>query len=123
MSFSTAVDQAFLDHFLATYTTLWAGYSTTTPTKAGANVTEPAGGYARIQVNANLTRTGSEVDNDAAIEFPEASGDQGTVTHAVLYTTETGGTMLWFGELAASKSITAGSTPTFTAGDFNITQV
>jgi hypothetical protein len=129
MSFSTTIDQAILDHFygLASWTAptnTWAGYSTTTPTKAGTNVTEPNSGttgYGRVEVTA-WTRASSEVDNDAVIEFPEATGDQGTITHAVLYDAETEGNMLWFGALTAPKAVTTGDTPRFPAGDFNITQ-
>ena len=125
MSFSTTVDQAALDWFLTTYTTLYAGYSTTTPTKAGANVTEPAGatGYARVDISANMARTGSEIDNTAEITFPAATGDQGTVTHAVIYDADTAGNMLWFGALTDSKVVSSGDTSRFPAGDFNLTMV
>lgn len=131
MSFSNTVDQAILDHFfsIASWTApaaLWAGYSTTTPTKAGEDVAEPDGGttgYARIQVaTADWTRAASEVDNDSVIEFPVATGAQGTITHAVLYDAETAGNMVWFGALSAPKAIDTGDTPRFPAGDFNITQ-
>lgn len=123
MSFSTTVDQALLDYFLATYTTLYAGYSTTTPAKDGTGVTEPSGttGYARVNVT-GFARTDSEIDNDADITFPEATSDQGTITHAVLYDAATAGNMLWFGALSSSKAITTGDTPRFQAGDFNLTQ-
>jgi hypothetical protein len=122
MSFSNTVDQAMLDYFLTTYTTLYAGYSTTTPTKAGANVSEPAGetGYTRIEVT-DFARTDSEIDNDAEIVFPEATGDQGTATYAILYDASSGGNMLWFGALSASKAVSTGDVPRFPAGDFNLT--
>lgn len=126
MSFSNTIDQAILDHLfgLASWTApseIWAGYSTTTPTKAGANITEPGNGYARVEVT-NWSRSSSEVDNDDTIEFPEATGSQGTVTYAVLFDAETSGNMIWFGALTASKTIDSGDTPRFPAGDFNITQ-
>lgn len=125
MSFSTTVDQAMLDAFLTGHTTLYAGYSTTTPTKAGENVTEPDGattGYARVDVSSLMSRTGSEIDNDSAIEFPEATASQGTATYAVLYDASSSGNMLWFGVLSAPKAIDEGDTPRFPAGDFNLTQ-
>lgn len=131
MSFSNTIDQAILDHFFgkATWTApaaIWAGYSTTTPAKDGTNVTEPNSGttgYGRVRVlAAGWGRSASEMDNEAVIEFPEATGDQGTITHAVLYDAETEGNMLWFGALTASKAVDAGDTPRVPAGDFNITQ-
>lgn len=128
MSFHNTIDQAILDHFfsLASWTApsaIWAGYSTTTPNKDGTGITEPGNGYARVQVlSADWGRVASEVDNDNVIEFPEATGDQGTITHAVLFDASTGGNMLWFGALTAAKGVSSGDTPRFPAGDFNITQ-
>jgi hypothetical protein len=125
MSFSTTIDQGLLDTFLTENTTLYLGYSTSTPTKAGTNITEPAGGtgYLRVDISTNLTRTDSEIDNDAEIEFPEATSSQGTITHAVLFDADTAGNMLWFGALTSPKAIDSGDVPRIPIGDFNITQV
>ena len=122
MAFTTAVDQALLDYFLATYT-LYAGYSTADPTKDGTGLAEPSGttGYARVDVSSGMTRTASEIDNDAAIEFPAATDDQGTITHACLFDGEEGD-LIWSAALTASKEVSTGDTPRFPAGDFNITQ-
>jgi len=121
MPFTNAVDQAFLDYFLTTYD-LHAGYSTADPTKDGTGVAEPAGGtgYARVDIDAVVTRTGSEIDNDAVIEFPEATSAQGHITHACLF--DGAGGIIWYGELTAHKDVGVGDTPRFPAGDFNITQ-
>ena len=122
MAFTTTVDQALLDYFLATYT-LYAGYSTADPTKDGTGLAEPSGttGYARVDVSSGMTRTASEIDNDAAIEFPVATDDQGTITHACLFDGEEGD-LIWSAALTASKEVSTGDTPRFPAGDFNITQ-
>jgi hypothetical protein len=122
MPFTTAVDQAVLDWFLATYTTPYAGYSTADPTKDGSGVAEPAGatGYARVDLTAGLARTNSEIDNDAEITFPVASDDQGTALYALLFDGAEG-TLRWYGLLTSSKVINSGDTPRFPAGDFNIT--
>jgi hypothetical protein len=122
MPFVNVVDRALLDSFLADYTTLWAGYSTTTPAKAGTGATEPTdAAYARVDISANLTRTDSTIDNDAEITFPEATASQGTVTYALIYDAETVGDLLWYGQLTASKAVDSGDTPRFPAGDFDIT--
>ena len=124
MAFTDAVDQAFLDYFLTTYT-LYAGYGTTEPSKDGTGATEPSdAAYARVAVESSpgMARTGSEIDNDDAIEFAEATEDQGTITYAYLFSAETAGNLIWFGALTASKAVPTGSTPRFPAGDFNITQ-
>jgi len=123
MAFTTAVDQAILDWFLTTYATPWAGYSTADPGKTGATLAEPAGatGYARVDLTAGLSRTASEIDNDAEIEFPEATDDQGTITYACLFDDEEGD-LIWSAALSASKVVSTGDTPRFPLGDFNITQ-
>ena len=123
MAFTTTVDQAILDWFLSEYTTPYAGYSTADPGKDGSGLAEPAGatGYARVDITAGLSRTGSEIDNDAEITFPEATDDQGTVTHACLFA-GAAGDLIWSAALTASKVVSSGDTPRFPAGDFNITQ-
>jgi len=122
MAFTDTVDRELLDHFLATYD-LWAGYSTADPGKDGTSVAEPAGatGYARVQIDSDVARTNSEIDNDAAIEFPEATDSQGEITYACLFDGEAGD-IIWYGELTTPKTITSGKTPRFPAGDFNVTQ-
>jgi len=123
MAFTTTVDQAILDWLLTEYTTLYAGYSTADPGKAGAGLAEPAGetGYARVDVSSGMTRTDSTIDNDAEITFPEATGSQGTITYACLFDADSGGNLLWSAALSASKAVTTGDTPRFPAGDFNVT--
>jgi hypothetical protein len=123
MPFTTAVDQAILDWFLTEYTTPYAGYSTADPTKDGSGLAEPDGGtaYARVDVTAGLSRTDSEIDNDAEIAFPEATSSQGTAAYACLFDAEEGD-LIWYGALTTPKAIATGDTPRFPAGDFNITQ-
>ena len=122
MPFTNDVDQAFLDAFLADYD-LYAGYSTADPTKDGSGLAEPNGatGYARLHVEPGMTRTASEIDNDAVVEFDEATGDQGTITYACLFD-GAAGDLVWYGPMTTPKAVTTGDTPRFPAGDFNITQ-
>lgn len=124
MAFTTAVDQAMLDWFLTEYPTLYAGYSTADPGKTGATLAEPAGatGYARVEISGDLTRTGSTVDNDTAITFPAATGDQSTITHACLFTTAATASLIWSAALTAPVAVGVGDTPRIPAGDYNITQ-
>lgn len=122
MAFTHTVDRAMLDWFLSEYGTLYAGYSTADPDKDGSGLAEPSsGGYARVDVSANLSRTDSEIDNDAVIEFPVATGSQGTITHACLFTAATEGNLLWSVALGSSKTVSENDVPRFPAGDFNIT--
>lgn len=124
MAFTTTVDQQLLDRFLTLYSaTLWAGYSTADPGKTGATLAEPVGGgYARVNVSGGFARTGSEIDNDATVEFPVATDNQGTITHACLFD-GAAGSLIWSAALTSPKVVATGDTPRFPAGDFNITQV
>jgi hypothetical protein len=124
MAFTDTVDQAFLDYFLDTYT-LWAGYGTSAPAKAGTGATEPTDvAYGRIAVESSpgMARTASTIDNDGAITFPTATEDQGTITYAYLFDAEADGNLIWYGALTTPKAVTTGDAPRFPAGDFDITQ-
>lgn len=124
MPFTNTVDRVFLDYFLSNYT-LYAGYGTTTPAKAGTGATEPTdAAYARVAVESDpgMARTDSEIDNDDIITFPAATEAQGTITYAYLFDAETAGNLLWYGALTDSKAVTTDDVPRFPAGDFNITQ-
>ncbi len=107
--------------------TLYCGLSTTTPTKAGGNVTEPAGSaYARVGVTNNAgnfpaAAAGSK-SNGAAITFPVPSGSWGTVTYFVLYDAAVAGNLVAYGALNAAKTIGSGADVSFPIGALVITQ-
>jgi len=113
---SDAGANATLDAMLGTsHATTWpatvyVGLSTTDP---GVSVTEPTGGaYARVAVTNNSTNFPAAVSrqksNAATITFPTATGAWGTLTHLVLFTAATGGTLLASDALSASQSVLAG---------------
>jgi len=124
MPFATSTINKFLDaaHGKATYTAptnVFVGLSTTTPTAAGANVTEPVGnGYARVSVPAasfGVASAGS-ITNSALIQFATASGTGwGSITHVVVYDALTVGTMLWFDDITA-QTVGSGVAPKIEIG-------
>lgn len=129
--FTDGVEQDLLDHFLGKTeytmpTNLYVALSTSTPTEAAGNFTEPSGnGYARVETapadwNAASGTAPAVSDNANAISFPEASGSWGTVTHFGIYSASTAGTLLCWGALAASKAIDSGDTASFAAGALDI---
>ena len=128
-SFTDFLEDEILDHVFGkgVYTppTIYVALSTSTPTDAGGNVTEPADGYARVQTAAAdwnvATGDPSLTDNANEIAFPEASGDWGTITHFVLYDAASAGNALAWGALGTSKAITSGDTAKFAAGDLDTT--
>ena len=101
--------------------TLYAGLSSTEPTIAGANVTEPsATSYARVLVargsgstysafgTATDTLNGSEIVNTDQIYFPETYNtasqtveDWGTMNYICLFDSQTGGNLIAFQVLPA----------------------
>ncbi|MFA5379906.1 MAG: hypothetical protein WC455_29370 [Dehalococcoidia bacterium] len=122
MSFSNTIDQGFLDKFLTDNTTLYLALSTTTPAKDGTNVTEPAGGaYAREDISAVVSRSGSTISNTSDIAFTTATDSWGTITYGAIYSASEAGTMLWFGALTTPKAIGSGSQCTVLTGELDIT--
>ena len=110
---------AFIDGDV--FTDIFVGLSTADPGDDAFGLAEPSGnGYARVAVAA-WSRSGNEVDNDAAVTFPEASGAWGTITYAGLFDASSGGNLLLSFVLDTPRVITNGITPRFSAGEFNVT--
>lgn len=96
--------------------TTYIGLSTTTPTAAGGNFTEPgsATGYARAQFGTQDTSKVAQIANGAIIFFNESLGSgYGTVTHFGLFSSASGGTPFFIGELESAMPIGAGYVPIF----------
>jgi len=127
---STYWANEILDHLFGkgAYTppTIYVALSTSEPTDTGTNVTEPAGGaYARKATaaadwNASSVGAGRIIDNANAIEFAEASGSWGTLSHFALYDAPEAGNFLGWGALATSKAVGSGDTARFAAGDLDV---
>ena len=124
MSFADFWEAEILDHLfdIGSYAapTVYVGLSTADPLDDASGLAEPADGYARIACAA-WSRTGSEVDNDAAVTFAEATGDWGTITHVALFDAITAGNMLVSFALDAGVGVSTGETARFPAGDLDVT--
>lgn len=136
MSFSNYTAQALLNSLfgrtsnfgaLASRPTIYVALSTADPLEDGSGVAEPSGnGYARVATAAtdwnDATLADPSVINNAnAITFPQATGAWGTITHFALYDAAVDGNYLGGGALSASKAPTTGDTPSFAAGELNVT--
>ena len=126
MGISTYLANKLLDHQVGktsfTMPTVRVGLSSTTPTAAGTNVTEPSSGsYARVTTSGatwNAAASGS-ITNATAITFPTATADWvagANLTHAVFYDAASGGNFLGFSALAVAKNCLNGDTLTLPAG-------
>lgn len=128
--FVDTVEQALLDHFLTdpAYTppaTMYLALSSTTPTEAGGNFTEPSGGsYARVSTAAADWGAASGTapatkSNTATKTFPAATADWvagADLTHFGLFDAETVGNLLCWGALGTAKPVLSGDTASFAAG-------
>lgn len=93
-------------------------------TSTGSALTEPAGGaYARVAVPAGDWANASNGSITLAnnVEFAEATGDWGTITHFALVDAATDGNVILYGEALVSKSILAGDVLRFKAGELTVT--
>lgn len=95
--------------------------STTTPTAAGGNVTEPAAanGYARAAANdGGFSASDRTITNSKYVYYPEATASWGTITHLCVYSS--GGTLQYFGALNSSVPVPANTVPLFKPGTIQI---
>lgn len=88
---------------------VYLALSTTTPDRGG-NFTEPEGnGYKRVLLGApqasasqNMSAAANGMTtNNRQITFAKATGSWGTITHAGIFSSETGNDLLWYGALAS----------------------
>ena len=87
--------------------------------------TEISGGaYARQSLDGTTNyfseASGGETSNYAAIEFPVATADWGTITHVAIMDASTSGNVLIWGELTSSKLIETGDQFKFTAANLDL---
>lgn len=131
MPASTYLANKLLDHQVGkasfTMPTVYVALSSTEPTLAGGNVTEPSGGsYARVATSAatwNSAASGA-IDNAQAIMFPTATADWASganLPYGVLFDAATGGNMLAFGTFTNPKSALTDDTLSIPAGALDIT--
>jgi len=138
MSFTNYLAQAVLNSIfgktsalgaLASAPTIWVGLSSTAPTEAGGNITEPSGGgYARVQTVAADWAAATSADpsviaNAETIDFGTASGNWLSLTplaYVFFASASSGGNVLAFGALAASKPVASGDPVYFDPGDLSV---
>jgi len=126
-SFSDYWENEILDHLFGkgSYAppTIYVGLSTADPGDDGTGLSEPSGnGYARVATSAAdwNSASGGSLNNANALEFAEATGDWGTVTHTGFFDAATGGNVLAHSALTVSKTISNGDTMRFAIGDLDV---
>ena len=124
MSFTNFLETEILDHVFGgnAYTapvTLYTGLYTASPSDTGGGTELSGNGYAR-QATA-FTVTGNTASNTDAEEWATATGSWGTITHVGVFDASTGGNLMAYGTLTASKTIATGDVFRIPAGDLDIT--
>jgi hypothetical protein len=100
-------------------TAWWVGLFTAAPGEAGGGTEVSGNAYTREAVT--FTVSGNLATNDAAIEWPTATGTWGTITHIAVFDAETSGNMLVYATLNSSKTIAVGDVLRIPSGDLDIT--
>jgi hypothetical protein len=126
MSFSNTLETELLDHVFGgnAYTapsTLYLALHTANPDEdaSGAEVSTVGTAYARQTVT--FTVSGNTATTDAAVEFPTATANFGTVSHVAVWDASTAGNMLAYAALTTSKTIETGDVLRLPTGDLDIT--
>ncbi len=125
MSFSNFLETEILDHvfagaaytapgthYLALFTALADG-------EAGSVTEVSGGGYARQSVA--FTTSGNTTSNNAAVEYPTATANYGTVTHVGVYDASSSGNLMAYAALSSNKTIETGDVFRVPSGDLDIT--
>ena len=124
MSFSNTFETRVLSWVFtsgsATRPTEWhVALYTAAPSDTGGGTEVSGGAYARQSVA--FTVSGNTATNSAALEYPTATASYGTVTHVGVFDASTGGNLIAYAALTASKSIDTGDVLRLPAGDLDIT--
>jgi hypothetical protein len=125
MSFTNFLETEILDHVFAgaAYTapgTKYLALFTAISDGEAGTVTELSGSaYARQTVA--FTTSGNTTSNNAAVEFPTATGSWGTVTHVGVYDAASSGNLMAYATLSSSKAIATGDVFRVPSGDLDIT--
>jgi hypothetical protein len=123
--FTNYLEGKIIDHMLRNQaytppTTVYLGLFTSAPSDAGGGTEVSGGSYARQAVALTAASGAGASENSADITFPQATADWGTVTHCALFDAVSGGNMLMYTPLDASKTVNNGDTFKINASDLDI---
>jgi len=125
--FSDYLEDKVLDHVFggSAYTapaTLYVALYTVAPDDTGGGTEVTGGSYARQTATFTVSGTSpTTATNAAAIEYPTATANYGTVTSVGILDASSGGNLLAYADLDTSKVVSTGDVFRFDAGDLDIT--
>lgn len=100
--------------------TVYVGLHTADPTDAGSGTEVSGGSYARTSVTFGSPSNGTST-NSAAVEFPQATGSWGTVSHIGIWDASSTGNLLYHTALDTSKTIETGDIFKIASGSLSVT--
>lgn len=100
--------------------TVYAALFTSDPTDAGTGTEVSGGSYARKAITFGAPSNGAST-NSGAVEFDQATGNWGTITHFGIYDALTSGNLLYHGALTTSKTIETGDVFKFATASVTVT--
>lgn len=124
MSFSNDFETRVLNYVFTassvTRPTAWyIALYTAAPSDSGGGTEVSGGGYTRKTVA--FTVSGNTASNSASVEFPTATASYGTVSHVGVFDASSGGNLIAYAALTASKAIDTGDVFRLPTGDLDIT--
>ena len=124
MSFSDYLETEVLEFAFTTSggtrpTAWYLALFTAAPSDSGGGTEVSGGAYARQSVT--FTVSGDTASTNAAIEFPTATANYGTVTHVGVFDASSSGNLLAWAALTSSKTIETGDVFRVPSGDLDIT--
>jgi hypothetical protein len=125
--FSDYLEDKVLDHVFGgnAYTapsTLYVALYTVAPTDTGGGTEVSGGSYARQSGAFTVSGTNpTTASNTAAIEYPTATADYGTVVAVGILDASSSGNLLAYANLTTSKVVSNGDVFRFNTGDLDIT--
>jgi|TARA_R100000482_G_scaffold108402_2_gene50666 hypothetical protein len=125
--FSDYLEDKVLDHVFGgtAYTapsTLYVALYTVAPTDTGGGTEVSGGAYARQTAAFTVSGTNpTTASNSAAVEYPTATANYGTVVAVGIFDALSGGNLLAYANLDTSKVVSTGDVFRFNTGDLDIT--
>ena len=101
-------------------TTVYVGLFTTDPTDAGSGTEVSGNAYARQAATFAAPSDGAATTS-ADVQFPQATGTWGTITHFAIFDALTTGNMMYHGALTTSKLIEIGDVFKIATGSLTVT--
>lgn len=107
---------------------VYVGLYTAAPSDAGGGTEVSGNSYARVQVTQADASwdapagTPRATQNAGVVTFPTATGTWGTLTHFGIFDASTAGNLLYWGSLTTNPTITSGMTPSFAAGQLDLSE-